>query len=294
MDVVSTTAGGEGAASSGASASDVNAHQNQGGSQAAAPAAPAAGTNDWTSGLSQDMRGFVQNKAYTNPGQVIEGYQQMEKLLGAKESLVKLPSTPDAAEWNDVYTRLGRPQSAKDYKFGADVSKGGDEKFTNWAKENFFELGLSAKQAESLAERFDKYSTSLQQENTNQQAEVVAKQEQDLRREWGKAFDDRVNYGKQAARELGIKPEVIDTLQNAMGFADVMKLMAKLGETIGEGKFVRGSGGQKSFGNMTPEMAINRINTLKADPTFTQRYLAGDGAAKEEFTRLHSFAYPGE
>jgi hypothetical protein len=44
---------------------------------------------------------------------------------------------------------------------------------------------------------------------------------------------------------------------------------------------------------LTPEAAGTRLGELKADPTFVEKYLGGETAARAEFTRLHSIAGKG-
>jgi hypothetical protein len=39
---------------------------------------------------------------------------------------------------------------------------------------------------------------------------------------------------------------------------------------------------------LTPEAASTRIAELKGDPKFSERYLSGEVAAREEFTKLHA------
>jgi hypothetical protein len=44
---------------------------------------------------------------------------------------------------------------------------------------------------------------------------------------------------------------------------------------------------------MTPETAATRISELKADPKFTEKYLANETSAREEFTKLHALVGKG-
>jgi hypothetical protein len=44
---------------------------------------------------------------------------------------------------------------------------------------------------------------------------------------------------------------------------------------------------------LTPETATARISELKADPKFTEKYLAGETAARDEITRLHAVVGKG-
>lgn len=261
------------------------------GANAAAPAAaaPAAAPapSDWTTGLNDDLKGYVQNKGFKDPGMALESYRNLEKLLGApKERLLRLPEKDDAPEWGEVYGRLGRPEKAEDYKIQ------GDPDFVKWAQGTFHESGLSAKQAQALTEKYNKYVEGLQ---TQQQQNYEAKIQQEdaaLKKEWGAAFDQNVNLAKSAAKTLGISGEQIDALEKAMGFAGVMKFMHGLGAKVGEDAFVSGGNKSSGFGALTPEAAMNRLTALKNDPTFVSKYIAGDAQARAEMEKLHRYAYP--
>ncbi|UOF83095.1 hypothetical protein [Caudoviricetes sp.] len=252
-----------------------------------------AGT-DWTTGLTEDSRGYVQNKGFQNPAMVIDSYRSLEKLLGApKERLLRLPEKDDAPEWGDVYNRLGRPATANDYKIDVPPEMGGDGKFADWAKTNFHELGLSKKQAEGLAGRWNEYQKNVMSQSNENLAYQNQQQEASLKREWGAAFDQNMNMAKRAAQTFGMDGATIDKLESAMGFSGIMKFMHSLGSKLGEDSFVQGgASNQSGFGILSPEAAKNRINSLRGDPEFVKRYTAGDVSAKDEMFKLHQFAYP--
>jgi hypothetical protein len=44
---------------------------------------------------------------------------------------------------------------------------------------------------------------------------------------------------------------------------------------------------------MTPATATARIAELKSDPKFTEKYLAGEASARDEFSRLHTIVGKG-
>jgi hypothetical protein len=76
-----------------------------------------------------------------------------------------------------------------------------------------------------------------------------------------------------------------------MGFAKVMELFHNLGSKMGESDFVS-NGSNAGFGALSPEAARSKIAELKADKEWTNRYLSGDRAAREEMSKLHKWAYP--
>jgi hypothetical protein len=158
--------------------------------------------SDWTSSLNDDLKGYAQVKGFKDPQTVLDSYRGLEKLMGApKDRLLKLPEKADAPEWNDIYSKLGRPSDPKEYKF--DGVEGVDPKLEGWARENFHKLGLSQKQGESLLKSYRELETVESQAQTEQKQMAIKTQEESLKREWGSAFDQNVQVAKQAASKFG-------------------------------------------------------------------------------------------
>lgn len=263
------------------------------GAPGAAAAAPAA-ASDWTAGLSEDLRGYVMNKGFKEPGAVVDSYRNFEKLMGVpQDRILKLPEKADDVDsWNQIYDKLGRPQKPEEYQIPTPAN--GRKDFTEWAQKTFHKHGLSRTQAEKVVADWNEYvggvqTAEVQQHNTNVEA-----QEMELKKSWGAAYEQNINVAKQAVREFGLDAATIDKLEDAMGYAGVIKFMQSIGSKIGEDSFVSsGSGSRSNFsGVMAPEAARNQIESLKGDSDFVRRYVAGDVEARNKMQKLHEMAYP--
>lgn len=249
-------------------------------------------SQDWTTGLPDELRGYVQTKGFKDPTSVVDSYKNLEKLMGApKERLLKLPEkSDDATGWNEIYNRLGRPEKADDYKI--DIPKEvGDENFAKWAKELFHENGLTRAQGEKIAAKWNEYLQSTAKETVEKHNANITQQETELKKEWGMAFDKNIEMARRAASEFGLDAPTIDKLESAMGWSGVIKFMHNVGSKLGEHSFVSNNQ-QQGFNVMTPEAAKHRIQLLKSDSDFAKRFMTGEIQAKEEMARLHQMAYP--
>lgn len=263
---------------------------------------PNAGASaaDWTSSLNPEIKGYVQAKGFKDVGAIADSYRNLEKLLGAgPDKLLKLPEKADAPEWNDIYSKLGKPADKSSYKIPIGDGETEDKEFTDFVRTTFHEANLTSEQAERVATKWSEFTRSRVDTATKEsQSTILMKQQQEktaLQNEWGKAFEQNVNIGREAARAFGVAPEMIDKLESAMGFQNVMKFMHSIGSKLGhEGKFVEGvNQNQNGFGALTPDVARNKIAELKADKEFVGRMWNGDTKAKAEWNRLHEFAFPG-
>ena len=250
----------------------------------------------WTETLSDDQKEYVSTKGFKDPAAVLESYKNLEKLRGVpQERLLKLPETPDSPEWESVHNQLGKPTSPDGYGFQPE--EGGDEAFLDWAKGAFHESNLTKAQAEALMGKFNEYVNLKNIESEESYAEDVKVQELNLKKEWGSAYHQNIAQAQMAARTFDIPAEAIDALEKTMGYDGVMRVMQNIGSKLGEAAFHSGDSRQ-GFGEggeaLTPSQAQAKIKVLKADPGFTEKYLAGDSAARDRLSRLHKMAYPDD
>ncbi len=249
---------------------------------------------DWTSGMTDDHKGYVQQKGFKDPTAVLDSYRNLEKVIGVpQERILKLPVKEDDPAWGEVYEKLGRPRDAKEYKI--DVPKEfGDDKFADWARTTFHELNISKNAGEKLAGKWTEFVQNAQKGRVEAYNNRVNLEGEALKKEWGAAYEKHVSIAKHAASAFGIEGPIIDKLESAMGFSGIMKFFHGIGSKIGESGFVSGgTGAGNNFGNvMTPDAARGRIQALRSDPDFVRRYTAGELGAKEEFERLHKMAHP--
>jgi hypothetical protein len=277
-------AGNEGAGAGTAPAGGV---ANAGQDGAVSSNAPTS-TGNWYDNITDaDLKGYAQNKGWKDPVEVLNGYRNLEKLVG--QDKIPMPKDPNDAEgWGRVYDALGRPKSAEDYKLP--VPEGDTGEFAKAAASKFHELGISERQANALAEWWNQTQSGQIEQMNSQRA---AKADADIRaltQEWGNAYEENVELGRRAAREFGLNQEKLSAIENAMGTKEMMMLLSRVGRGLTEHNF---EGGRSTGGfGMTPEAARSRIADLRADPTYSTKYLNGDADAKQEMARLMALAYP--
>lgn len=256
-----------------------------------APAAPAS-QPDWTSGLNEDLRGYVQNKGFKDVPMLADGYRSLEKFHGVPENrLVKVPEkADDAAGWEQVFSKLGRPATAKDYKI-AMPEKGGDPEFAEMAKGMFYDAGLTQAQADKVSAKWNDYVGSIQ--NTQREAHNAefVKQETALKKEWGKAFDQNASIARKACATFGIDTPTAEKIESVLGTAGIMKLFHNIGSKLGEDGLVIGNS-RMGAGALTPAAAQARKNFLLSDPDYVTRYLSKKEPEYSEMIQLHKFISP--
>lgn len=194
-------------------------------------------------------------------------------------------ATPE--QMAEFYKALGRPEKAEDY--GIAAPDGVDGGFAKDAAAWMHEAGLNAKQANALAGKWNEY-VAAQQAAAEQQFQVQAENDMaTLQKEWGQNYDRNIELARRAARGFGVDQPSLDKIERAIGTKGLMSMFANIGQGLGEHSF-EGNGNANPFG-MTPEAARVRIQDLKADKAWRDKFLAGDAEAKSEWDRLHRIGY---
>jgi hypothetical protein len=237
--------------------------------------------------------GYIQNKGWKDPAQVLDGYRNLEKLLGADRAgnTVIIPKH-DAApeEMGKFFDRLGRPADASGYKI--QMPEGGDAEFAKTAGAWFHDLGLSEKQGNALAQKWNDYAASAKTTADQQAQARFQTEDASLKADWGQAYTQNVAQAQAATRGLGVTKEQIDNMSASMGHKATMEFFQKIGARMGEGSFVTGDKTQQFSNVMTPGQAKAEIQTLRSDRAFTAKLLSKDAEASQRWTQLHQWAFP--
>lgn len=303
-EAVASVADGQGAAAPAAPAAPTSssaalavsavppAPTGQQATQAPAPA-PAPAAPSWLDGADETTIGYVQNKGWNDPKQVLEGYRNLEKLLGADKAgnAVIIPKADaDPKEWGAVFDRLGRPTGPDGYK--VEVPPGGDPEIHNASMAKFHELGLTKSQGEQLASWYNGLvQQATQATEAQRQAEFQA-QDMALKSEWGGAYTQNLAQAQAGARGLGLDAATIDKMSEALGHKATMSLLQKVGAGMREDSLVT-SDSTSGFSNaLTPGQAKAQIQALMQDRDFTTKYMSGNADARARMEALHRYAYP--
>ena len=118
-------------------------------------------------------------------------------------------STED--QWNEVYTKLGRPESADKYKLEANSDVVPiDENAIKTFAETSHKLGLNNKQAQGILEYYKNMMEGTAQQSKIDAETAQAQAEQELRQEWGKSFDENRKKAASIAK-ANLGADFLDT-----------------------------------------------------------------------------------
>jgi len=249
---------------------------------AAAPAAAAPAANgNWWGTDAPDDKGYVENKAWRNPGDMLNAYRGLEKLVGQKGMILPKDST-DKDGWGKVFDALGRPKSAAEYQLP--VPPGADPKLAEKFGAKFHELGLNTDQARGAATFWNEYVTGLVAAS-NAEFKTKAKAEFDgLVKEKGGEADAWFGIAQGAQAQLGFDKPMLEKLERNIGTKTMMEMFYKIGTAMAEDT-AHGDGQNK--GPMSVEQARARIKEQDADGEWRKKFSAGDAGVRAEREKLN-------
>ena len=180
----------------------------------------------------QDMKGFVKS------------YLHSQKLVGADKIPVPNKHATDE-DWNEVYTRLGKPESPDGFKFNLpkDNNKLDDNSLKAFS-EQAHKLGLLPHQADGII-KYNNELANAAEVDTNSKAETSRLQaEEALRKEFGPAYNNKLNAAKNlASATLGSDFLSNTVLKDGSKLGDnptVVKAFADLAGKLSEDTIVKG------------------------------------------------------
>jgi hypothetical protein len=197
--------------------------------------------SSWKESISEEFRSDPSIEKFTEIDALAKSYINATKMIG--QDKVVIPnnnSTED--QWSEVYSKLGRPETADQYKLDvkSDVVNFDESAIKSFAEQSH-KLGLNNKQAEGILDFYknNMEGTAQQSKIDTETAQVQA--EQQLRQEWGRDFEGKVKQAGALAK-ANINSDVLDMqLQDGTRVGDhpeIIKGFAKIAGMMSEDKII--------------------------------------------------------
>ena len=198
-------------------------------------------TSSWKDSISEAYRNDPNIEKFTEIDALAKSYINATKMIG--QDKVVIPTNNSTEEhWDEVYAKLGRPESADKYSLDAKSEVVNlDETAIKSFAEQSHKLGLNNKQAQGILEFYKNNMEGTAQQSKIDTETAQAQAEQQLRQEWGRDFEGKVKQAGALAK-ANINPEILDmTLSNGIRLGDhpeIIKGFAKIAGMMSEDKIV--------------------------------------------------------
>jgi hypothetical protein len=240
---------------------------------------------DWRATLPADLAEHA--KRFNDPAAAVKAHYEAEKLIGRKGVIV--PKEGDPPEVVSAYrAAMGIPEAPDKYElkveapetvWNADAGK----TLSTWAHE----LGLTAAQAQGLAERYAKLGADGMGAQEAARAQALEAGMATLRGEWGPQFDKKAEYANRALREFG-GDEAVARIKE-LGLVNepaIAKMLAAVGERMSEDS--PAGIGSKQAPRVSPQDEIKAL--MAADSPYWKPMHPDHRATVARVTELHGVA----
>ena len=202
---------------------------------------PSTVAKSWKETISEEFRSDPNIAKFTEIDALAKSYINATRMIGQDKIVIPTKNSTQEA-WDEAYEKLGRPESPDKYnlKIESDVINMDENAIKSFAEQSH-KLGLNSKQAEGILDFYKNNMEGSAQQSKIDTETAQAQSEQELRSEWGRDFDAKVQQAGAIAK-ANINPEVLDMqLQDGTRVGDhpeIIKGFAKIASMMSEDKMV--------------------------------------------------------
>ena len=206
----------------------------------------------WKETISEEFRNDPNISKFTEIDALAKSYINATKMIGSDKIAVPTNNSTED-QWNEVYQKLGRPESPDKYKldFKSEVAPVDENAIKSFA-EVAHKTGLNEKQAQAILDFYKQNSENSVQQLKIDTETAQAQAEQQLRQEWGKQYESNITKAASVAKanmsgdvldmqlkdgtRLGDHPEVIKGFAKIAGLLSEDKMATPESETVDQGR----------------------------------------------------------
>ena len=173
----------------------------------------------------------------------VKSYLHSQKLVGLDKIPVPNKHATDE-DWKAVFSKLGSPETADGYKYSLPEGHAVPEDTLKSFSEEAVKLGLLPNQADGIMKYYNEVINQGVNDQTIKSDEARKVSEQDLRKEFGSTYDNKITGAKNlATATLGTDFLNTTMLSDGSKLGDnshIVKAFANLSEKLSEDDIVKG------------------------------------------------------
>lgn len=249
----------------------------------------------WKEAISEEFRNDPNISKFTEIDALAKSYINATKMIGADKMVIpNKNSTED--QWNDVYTKLGRPPSPTEYKldYKSDIIPIDENSIKSFAT-NAHKLGLNNKQAQGILEFYKSTVEQSAKEMSINAETAQAQSANELRQEWGRLFDENLRRAGSVAKAY-LDADFLDMqLRDGTRIGDHPKMIrafSKIAEITSEDQIVSSEGGN-SINIKDVEKEIEEL-TIDRDGAYWNKNHPNHKKVVNQVLELREMLYGGE
>ena len=227
--------------------------------------------NDFLNMIPEDLREHPSLSPIKDVGNLAKSYINAQQLIGADK--LPAPKNPSEEQLSAIYNYLGKPESADAYEFAVDGNVITEEVATSY-KDVAHKLNLTPQQASGILDYYKGLADSSQQQ-AGQQMELQREEvENNLKKEGGQAYDQKIAGAGQVINQFG-SPEMLEwqladgtKLGNHPEFIKAFANIADFRQSVTSEDTITNATSSRA---MTPKEAQAEIDSIMSSSEYTDR-----------------------
>jgi len=247
---------------------------------------------NWKEGLPEEFRSDPNMQHIIDVPALAKSYINAQKQIGADKIPVPGKHATEQ-DWQAIFQKLGNPSSIDEYQIEVPEDAGFDDDMLKSLKETAHKAGILPRQMNQLLSNYAAAQKVQSEEQSKKDEMAIQKGVDELKQEWGRAFDQEVGDAKQAIKYLNNADfnEWLD--KSGLGNNPMLiKVFNKFGKLLKEDS-IKGQS-ESGSGVMTPALAVQEINKIYGNPEhpFFDRKHPNHNNAVDEMQQLNKMAHP--
>ena len=240
----------------------------------------------WKEAISEEFRDDPNIAKFTELDALAKSYINATRMIGQDKVAVPNQNSTDD-QWSEVYDKLGRPESPDKYKLeinseSTQIDEGAIKSFA----ENAHQLGLNNKQAQGILEYYKNSMEGTAQQERIDTETAQANAEAELRKEWGRSFDENIKKAGAVAK-ANMSPEILDMqLKDGTRLGDhptIIKGFANIANLMSEDKMI-GTGEDNQTSGRDLDSEISSLVNDRDGPYWNKSHPDHDKIVQQVFT----------
>jgi len=240
----------------------------------------------WKEIISEEYRKNPNIEKFTEIDALAKSYINAVSMIGADK--IPVPSSNSTEEqWNEIYSKLGRPETPDKYKLSvkSDTVPIEESAVKSFA-ENAHKLGLNNKQAQGILEFYKNNMEGSAQQMQVAMETAQAQSEQELRKEWGGNYETNLKRAGALAK-ANMDASILDMqMKDGTRLGDhpaIIKGFSNIANLMTEDKFI-GTESENMAQARDFQQEINSIVNDRTGPYWNRTHPEHDKVVQQVFT----------
>lgn len=257
------------------------------------PAPVSSPRDQFIQSLPEEFRADPAFARFNDWKDVAKSYSSAAKMVGMdKNQLIALPKEPTEEAMSPIWDKLGRPADVNGYgleQFKDAIPVEVTGKYAQIAHKH----GVSKEAFNALIGEFVNESSTGQAALAEQQAQQIGQWQQEVKSEYGMAYDQKIAFAQKAVEKFGLT-DVIKQNSAMFEHPAIIKALVAIGEKTSEGIVL--SNGDVNHGKLAPNEARMELAKFQSDKDVVA-VLTNKQHPQHEFmmkkrAELFKYAYP--